>query len=171
MSYAYSGSIGLFINGLVTASGDPISGNMRLAEALEATLAASGGSAPTISGFLAGEITAAAGDILLAHDTDPFQSMGSATYSAGFSPASSKIKVIYFENTDDTNTITIARKATNGLPIFAAAEDAMTLAAGDARFFYFKAGTAALTTGSNDALTLSVGAGTPTMNIVVIYGP
>lgn len=91
MPYTYSGSIGVFINGLA-ADVDPISGNMRLAESLEATLAASGGDAPTISGFLAGSIIAAAGDLLLAHDTDPFGSMGSAAYSAGFSPASAKIK-------------------------------------------------------------------------------
>lgn len=171
MAYAYSGSIGLYLNALVTADGDPITGNMRLQEALDATLAAAGGSAPTISGFLAGEITAAAGDLLLAHATDPFQGMGSEAYSPGFTPASSKIKALYIRNTDDTNTITIARGATNGLPIFDAAEDSITLAAGDCFFYYKKAGTAALTTGSNDKLTISVGAGSPTADVVVIYGP
>jgi hypothetical protein len=170
VAYTYAGTLTVALTGTATASGDPVSGVHSLAESLTATFAASGGSAPTITGFLAGSITAAAGDLLLAHDTDPFQGMGSEGYSAGFSPASSKIKAIYIKNTDSTNTITIARKATNGLPIFDAASDAITLAAGDCFFYYKKAGTAALTTGSNDGLTISVGGGSPTADVVVIYG-
>lgn len=170
MPYTYAGTLQLSITATATASGDPVSGVHSLAESLTATLAASGGSAPTITGFLAGSITCAAGDLLLAHDTDPFQAMGSDSYSAGFSPAGTKIKAIYFRNTDSTNTITISRGAANGLPIFAAAEDAITLAAGDAFFRYIKAGSAALTTGTNDKLTIAVGAGAPTADVVVIYG-
>lgn len=170
MAYTYAGTISLALNATATASGDPVAGVHTLAESLFAILAPSGGSAPTITGYLAGSITAAAGDLLLAHDTDPFQGMGSEAYSAGFSPASAKIKAIYFKNTDSTNTITIARGNTNGLPIFNAADDAITLAAGDCFFYYKKAGTAALTTGSNDKLTISVGAGSPTADVVVIYG-
>lgn len=171
MAYTYEGSLGLFLNATATADGDPVSGVHKLAQSLEAALAASGGTAPTISGFLAGEIVAAAGDLLLAHDTDPFQGMGSSTYSAGFSPASSKIKALFIKNTDATNTITIARAASNGLPVFDTAGDSITLAAGDCFFYFKKAGTAALTTGSNDALTISVGGGAPTADVVVIYGP
>jgi hypothetical protein len=124
-----------------------------------------------VSGFLAGQFTAAAGDLLLAHATDPLGAMGSETYSAGFSPASSKLKILAIQNTDATNTVTVARAAANGLPIFAAAGDGTTLDAGGCFFWFNKAGTAALTTGTNDALTISVGGGTPICNLVAIYGP
>lgn len=171
MAYTYSGDLSISMNVTVTASGDPIIGNMRLQELFSAVLAASGGTAPTVSGFLAGTFTAAAGDLLLAHATDPLGSMGSETYSAGFNPASSKLKVLAIRNNDATNTVTIARAAANGLPIFSAANDAISIDAGGFFFLHLKAGTAALTTGSNDALTVSVGGGTPSCDIVAIYGP
>jgi hypothetical protein len=171
MAYTYSGSLSIGMDVLVTASGDPISGNMKLAEVFSAVLAASGGTAPTVSGFLAGTFVAAAGDLLLAHATDPLGSMGSETYSAGFTVASSKLKVLAIRNNDATNTVTIVRAAANGLPIFAAAGDGTTLDAGGFFLWHNKAGTAALTTGSNDALTISVGGGTPSCDIVAIYGP
>lgn len=171
MAYTYLGDLSIGMNVIVTASGDPISGNMRLAETFAANLAAAGGTAPTVSGFLAGSIVAAAGDLLFAHATDPFGAMGSETYSAGFTVAGSKLKLLYIRNTDSTNTITISRAAANGLPIFNAASDAMTLDPGDVFFYHKKAGTAALTTGSNDALTIAVGGGSPTADVVAIYGP
>lgn len=166
----FSGSANIAIEGLATFSVDR-TGAQRATINKALTFAASGGSAPTISGFLYGTLTCSAGDILLAHATDPFQGMGDADYSPGFTVASSKLKLLYFENTDSTNTITIARKTTNGLPIFNAADDALTLAAGDVFLYFKRAGTAALTTGSNDALTISVGAGSPTMIACVLYGP
>ena len=135
------------------------------------TFAAAGGDAPTISGFFKGTATCAAGDWLLAHATDPLQSMGDAGYSEGFTVASTKLKFLYIENLDTTNTITISRGTTNGLPIFNAADDAITLAAGDFFCYYKKAGTAALTTGSNDKLTIAVGGGSPTATIIAAYGP
>lgn len=170
MAYTYSGSLGISI-GATALADSGYSGSINLSETLERIFAAAGGSAPTISGFLRGQITAAAGDLLLAHATDPFQSMGSAEWSPGFVVASSKLKLLYIINTDATNSITVACGATNGLPIFDAASDAITLAAGDCFLYHKKAGTAALTTGSNDKLTISVGGGTPTAYIVALFGP
>ncbi len=114
--------------------------------------------------------TAAAGDLLLAHATDPLQGMGDAAYAPGFTVASSKLKTLVIQNTDSTDSITVARGAANGLPVFDAASDAITLAPGDFFIYHKKAGTAALTTGSNDKLTISVSAGSPTFEIMAIYG-
>lgn len=172
LTTAYSGSVQLAINLQNLFSGDR-DGTESAAYRIAATLAASGGTAPTISGFLKGDIVAAAGDILLAHATDPFGTMGDSVYSTGFTVASSKLKLFYFEHTDTSgsNTITIARKASTGLPIFDTAGDSITLSPGDWICRLFKAGTAALTTGSNDALTISVSAGSPGMKIICAYGP
>lgn len=162
----------LFIN---PAFKNTLSGDMSGEEATNATVqtiifAASGGTAPTVTGWFQGTMTAAAGDILLAHATDPLQSMGSASYCQGFTVAGSKLKLLYIVNNDTTNTITIQRGATNGLPIFLAAEDGMTIPASGIFLYYNKAGTAALTTGSNDKLTISVSAGSPTAYVLAVYG-
>lgn len=133
--------------------------------------AAAGGSAPTISGFFKGVATVAAGDWLLAHATDPLGTMGDATYSEGFVVAGSKLKLLMIKNLSTTDSITVARGAANGLPIFDAAGDSVTLAPGDIFLFYKKAGTAALTTGSNDKLTLTPSAGSPTCDVRAWYGP
>ena len=167
---AYSGS--LSITALLTAalSGEKTgSETARIAKSI--TFAATGGTAPTLSGWFIGTGTAAAGNILLAHATDPLQGMGAETYSQGFTVAGTKLKILILENLDTTNSITFTRGAANGLPIFDAASDAITLAPGDVFVYFKKAGTAALTTGSNDKLTVSVSAGSPTFRILVGYGP
>jgi hypothetical protein len=135
------------------------------------TFAAAGGDAPTISGFFKGTATCAAGDWLLAHASDPLGTMGTAGYNQGFTVDGTKLKLLFIKNLDTTNSITIIRGASNGLPIFEAAGDGITLAPGDIFLFYKKAGTAALTTTSNDKLTISVSAGSPTCTVVAAYGP
>jgi hypothetical protein len=142
-----------------------------LSDTLAAVFAAAGGTAPTLSGFLKGILTTAAGDILLAHATDPFQSMGSAEYSPGFTVASSKLKLLVIRNTHASISFAVARKSTNGLPIFDAASDAVTVTAGGCFVYYNPAGTAALTTGSNDALTITPVSGNPTAVLSAFYGP
>lgn len=170
MSYTYSGNFGLNLNAQALADAG-YSGSISLIETLSAVFAAAGGSAPTLSGFLKGTITAAAGDLLLAHATDPFQSMGSAEWSPGFTVASSKLKLLYIKNLHASIAIAVARKATNGLPVFDAASDAVTITAGGVFLYYNPAGTAALTTGSNDALTITPASGSPTATVVAFYGP
>lgn len=139
------------------------------------TFAAAGGAAPTLAGWMYGTITFVDGvavDALLAHATDPLQGCGDAGYSLGFTVAGSKLKYLYVKNTHATLSLTVARKATLGLPIFDAASDAVTLAPGDIFVLYKKAGTAALTTGSNDGLTLTPSAtGGLTATILAAYGP
>lgn len=135
------------------------------------TWAATGGTGPTLSGWLKGTFTPAAGDILLAHATDPLQGMGDSVYSDGFTVAGSKVKGIWLRNNDATQSFTVARGALNGADIFDAAGDSITLAPGNQLWLFFKAGKSALTTGSNDKLTISVtGAHTTASDILVIYG-
>lgn len=124
----------------------------------------------TISGYFYGTAVCAAGNWLMAHATDPLQGMGDAAYSPGFTVASSKLKLLIVQNVDSTNTITISRGTSNGLPIFDAADDSITLTAGGVFVYFNNAGTAALTTTSNDKLTIAVGGGTPNAYVLAAYG-
>lgn len=166
----YSAALSLKALARAAFSGDS-TGGRTIEETLNLTFAAAGGSDPTISGFLKGTVTVAAGDLLLAHATDPFQAMGDAGYSDGFTVAGSKIKLLIIRNSDATRSITVARAAANGLPIFDTAGDSVTIPPGGVFLFYLPTGTAALTTGSNDALTLTPSAGNPTAEVTVFYGP
>lgn len=168
---AYSGSARLEVKLRCAYSGER-GGGESADFLLSAALAAAGGDDPTLSGFVQGTLVAAAGDLLLAHATDPLQAMGSARYSEGFTVAGSKLKLLVIRNNDPTNSVTIIRGAANGLPIFLAAGDGVTLGPGQVLFLYNPAGlTAALTTGSNDKLTVSVSAGTPSCDFLAAYGP
>lgn len=131
------------------------------------TYSAAGGSAPTISGYLVGTVSPAIGtDYLLAAATAPF-----GAYAPGFVVAGTKIKEIIFYNTDTTYSVVVARKAANGAPILDATLDSVTLQPGAQFVLTFPAGTAALTTGSNDGITLTPSGGTPAVFILVKYGP
>lgn len=168
---ALSGSFLLQILLRSAYSGDR-SGGEDAEKRLSVTFTPAGGADPTLSGFLSGTVTAAAGDLLLAHATDPFQSMGDSEYSQGFTVAGTKLKLLYLENTDDAETVTVLRGAANGLPVFAAAGDGRTLGPGEVMLLYNPVGlTGALTTGSNDKLTLAVSGGTPALLAIAGYGP
>ena len=138
------------------------------------TFAASGGTDPTLAGYLkgTGSISGAV-DMLLAHATDPFQGAGDATYSTGYAPTGvGKIKAIYVQNTTAAGggNLTLARGAANGCPIFDTAGDSVTLPPGGIMLLYFKTGTAVLTTTSNDKLVATPSTGTVTFEMLVIYG-
>lgn len=169
---AYAGNLTLDITGTATLGGDA-AGTQRIPALAKAiTFAASGGTAPTIAGWMYGTGTfTGAVTCLLAHATDPLVGAGDAGYSIGFTVASSKLKLLYIENTHASIALTIARAATNGLPIFDTAGDSVPLAAGDILCLYVKAGTAALTTGSNDGLTITPGSSGGTCTIIALYGP
>lgn len=169
-SYSYGGSMDLRVQAQQILSGNYENGPVAR-DSLLRTWAAAGGTAPTISGFLRSSVTVAAGNWLLAHATDPFQSMGADTYPSGFDPAGTKLKLLLIRNTDSTQTVTVAQAASNGLPIFAAAGDGVPIPPGGCYLWYSPAGTAALTTGSNDALTLSVSGGSPVVEVTAFYGP
>jgi hypothetical protein len=166
----YSGSSSLSLAAQAAFSGDT-TGNRRASRAVTRAYAAAGGTAPTVSGFLTGQLTVAAGDILLAHASDPFQGMGDSVYSDGFTVAGSKLKMLYLRNCDETRSIVIIRGAANGLPIFEAASDGITLQPLGTYFMEWPSGLAALTTGTNDKLTLTPSAGNPLMDLTAFYGP
>ncbi len=168
----YGGTFALDITATATLGTDWAGGQRIPSIANAITLAAAGGTAPTISGWLYGTVTLTeAATLLLAHATDPFAGAGDSGYCLGFTVASSKLKILYIKNTSATQTIAVARAAANGLTVFDAASDAITLAAGDIMCWYKPAGTAALTTGSNDGLTLTPSLTGATAIICAIYGP
>jgi hypothetical protein len=174
VTYTFSGSLQITASAKDDFGGD-WKGSESIARNLSLVFAASGGAAPTISGFVTGVVTTSTtpANLLLAHATNIFTNLtGTATYSTGFTVAGSKVKFLLFENLDTTDSITISTPAANGFPIIQqASKDLRTLAPADVYLFYMKAGSAALTTGSNDALALVASANTPTMQVTVFYGP
>lgn len=169
-AYAVTGNSVLSQSAQGVASGDS-TGGPQLSETTNISFAATGGTAPTMDGWLNGNLVAAAGDILLAHATDPLGAMGDSTYSPpGYAVAGKKIKEIRFKNNDSTQSVTIISKASVGAPIFAALGDGIVLLPGASYYMNWPAGTAAMTTGANDALTLAVTGGTPDVEITVRYG-
>jgi hypothetical protein len=173
-SYSYSGSFNLKIEGRAAGSGD-VGGSLTIPSgaSFSFTFDPAGGDAPTMSGWLYGTLTVANGDILIAHATDPFQGMGDALYAAGFLPSgAAKLKILHIRNTGASGVFNVARAAANGAPVFKAASDGSAdLDPGDHWQFYKKAGTATITSGSNDALTFAVVSGSPTAEFLAIYGP
>ncbi|MGV3721981.1 MAG: hypothetical protein ACO1SX_13800 [Actinomycetota bacterium] len=134
------------------------------------TYAASGGTQPTITGWLNGALSVTGAiTLLLAHATDPLQGAGDAAYSPGFTPAGAKVKYIRIKNTHASASLVASRPA-NGLPFLDAENDAITILAGSTIELEYNAGLAALTTTSNDALLLTPSTGTVTGEITVVYG-
>lgn len=166
----YSGSADIAFRAAAAFTGDQ-SGSQSASSTITLAYAASGGDAPTISGFIKGTLTvASAADIELAHATDPFLTFGDAEYSSGFAATGSKLKTLIIRNTGTTGSCVISRTATTGLPIFQADGDAVNLDPGDIFVFHKKTGTAALTNDTNDHLTLTP-TGTATLELMAIYGP
>jgi hypothetical protein len=161
-----SGNLSLILNFLASFSGD--TSGQRQAAVSNTKTYGSGGTA--IDGFFKGTAVCAAGDWLLAHATDPLQGMGDAAFSDGLTVAGKKLKMLYIRNEDATNSITITRKTGNPLPIFNADADALTIQPGGTFFLDIPNGTAALTTGTNDGLTIAVSGGSPNATVVAVYG-
>lgn len=130
-----------------------------------------GGAAPALSGWLFGTLAVSSGNLLLAHATDPFGAMGDAQYSDGLTPAGKRLKLLYLRS-DPANSasVTVVRAASNGLPIFSAAGAGITLTPGGKLVWEDPTGIGPLTTGSNDALTLTPSAGTPAITLLAVYG-
>lgn len=166
-TYTFSGKYNMTLEGKLLFGGDK-AGEEKVTATQGISLTPS--TAPTITGFLKGTFSVSGGtDLLLAHATDPLQGAGDAQYSSGFTVAGSKIKLLYIEVLTGA-ILTVARASSNGLTLLSAASDAIPLTIGDILQIYRKAGGDALTTGSNDALTLTPSAGTITGTIVVLYG-
>jgi hypothetical protein len=172
-SAVYSGSISLTAQ-LQAILGTDLSGSQVGKFLRSLSFSASGGAAPTLTGFVhAAAVVCAAGDWLLADASDPFQSMGDAQYSQGFAPAGAKPKLITVANLDTVNTITVKRGAANGLTLFDTAGAGQVIQPGGFLFFYDPTGATcgALTTGSNDKLTIAVSGGSPNAEVLIGYGP
>lgn len=170
-TYSYAGESRIEYELRAAFAGDSEGG--RVARIAHRTLwSAAGGSVPTISGWLKGTFTAAAGDLLLAHATDPLQGMGDSIYSDGFTVAGSKLKALYIRNGDAAQSMTILRGALLGLPIFVNPSDGITIQPGGRVWLEFPTGTDALASGGNDKLEVTVsGAHTAASDILAIYGP
>ncbi len=126
--------------------------------------------APAVVGALEGYLSVTgAQDILLAHATDPLGATGSASYSEGFAPAGKELMYLRIANQHASASLLVERSAANGLPIFDAAGEGMSIGPGGYREWYEPAGFGALTTGSTDALTLSPSSGTVEAHILAFY--
>jgi hypothetical protein len=130
-----------------------------------------GGAAPTLSGWLYGTLAVSVGTLLLAHATDPFAGMGDAQYSEGLAVAGKRLKLLYLR-ADPANaaSVTIERASSNGLEIFTAAGSGIILAPGGRLIWEDPLGIGPLSTGTNDALTLTPDSGTPAVTLLAVYG-
>lgn len=164
-AYAVSGSLSLAISLSALGSGD-VAGALGITESDLLSIASTEG-----AGWVNGVFVAAAGDLSLAHASDPLGSMGDAAYfPPGFVVAGKRIRAIRIRNNDLTNTVTVISKASTGAPIFLALGDGVTLQKNGGEIcLVFPDGTATITAGVNDLITVSVGGGTPNCEITVIY--
>jgi hypothetical protein len=139
------------------------------------TWAAAGGDDPTGSQFFSGAFSvAAAQDLLLADPTDPLQGAGAADLCHGWGPSGTlKLKRLKIRITTLAGVLTVARKAANGLPIFAAASDGIKLGPEGEFTFFDKGGDVCgvITTAGNDGLTFTPSAGTIEGVILAVFGP
>jgi hypothetical protein len=160
--------ISLAMSAVATLSGDK-TGTENFEELI--TLIAGRGDCPALSGALSGDFSiAAATDFLLADPSDPFAGGGNATYTDGFDPAGDKLFALLIVNNDADESLKIERGAANGLPVFDAAGEGLNIGPDGAFFhWYDPAGTAALTSGTNDKLTLTPSANTVTGRLVAFY--
>ena len=132
-----------------------------------------GGDDPHFGGWLYGSLTiAAGGDLLLAHATDPLQGFGDALYSDGLTVAGKKLKLLYVRNTHASANFTLKRATANGLPVFDDADSGVTLSPGGIFLWTDPGGDAigALTTGSNDALSLALPGTASSAVLLAVYG-
>lgn len=172
-TYTYGGTLEISASAQASAGTD-WSGTVAAALASSIEFAVSGGTPPTISGFLRGTGTATNGDILIANSTDPLQGMGDSTFSPGFTVAGSKLKFLMVVNNDTTQTITFSNGAANGTTIFDGTNThGEKIEPGGLWLYYDPTGalSAALTTGSNDKITVAISGGTPEFDLLAFYGP
>lgn len=122
------------------------------------------GGALKSQGVLAGSISiTGATDYLLGAATAPFGS-----YNAGFTANGKLVKHIIIKNTGAVE-LRLKKKATGGFGIFSGSTDYMPIPAGQTVVIPTH-GTTAITTGTDDGITITPASGTGTADIVVLYG-
>ncbi len=173
-TYTLGGQLDLTASFSASASGDS-TGNLSAALAQSLTWDVDGGTAPTVSGWVHGSnVAAAAGNWLLAN-SDPFQSQGDAGFQPpGFSISNThKVKLLIVVNNDTANNVTIVNGSANGTTLFDGTNThGQKIEPGGIYLHYDPTGalSGALTSGSNDKLTLSVSAGAPPLEVLIGYG-
>ncbi len=134
------------------------------------TFTDSGGTEPDLATFLVVESLDVTGatSYLLAAAAAPFGS-----YMRGLAPAAGvdKVKAFYVENLHASASIALIRKTAGGLTLFDTATAGLTIPAGAFVLMSPHNGGAALTTTSNDGITITPSAGTVPVKIIVGYGP
>lgn len=164
---AITGYLNLNAHARVALSGDG-SGSITYEDPISYQMGS--GSNPSLAGVLAGTLSVTgAQDILLAAASDPLGATGDAGYSEGYDPDGDELILLMIRNTHATASLKVERGAANGLPIFDAAGEGLNIAAGGIFFYYDPAGTGALTTTSNDKLTLTPSTGTVTAELLAWY--
>lgn len=124
-----------------------------------------------MSGFIHSEsVVCAAGDWRLATTSDPFGSMDDAQLH-DVTVTSKPVVCVVIVNTDETNSITVKRGATNGLPIFDTAGAGVTIGPGGCHVFLDPTGAVtSAVTAANDKLTISVSGGAPVAEVLIVFG-
>ncbi len=173
-TYTYSGHIDLAASFAVLFGGDSSGSQSAGLTQQSIDWAADAGNAPTVSGWVhAAAVAAAAGNWLVA-DADPFGSMGDAVFSPGFTMGTThKIKLFAVINSDSTYSATIINGASAGTTFFdGTASHGVTVEPGGIVFIYDPTGarSGALTTTSNDKMTVSVSGGAPSLEVLIAYG-
>ncbi len=173
-TYAYSGHIDLNAFFTVLFGGDTTGSETGALTLQSIDWGADGGTAPTVSGWVhAAAVAAASGNWLIA-DPDPFQAMGDAIFSPGFTMGTThKVKLFAVINSDLVNSATIINGASAGTTLFdGTASHGVTVEPGGIAFIYDPNGTrsGALTTTSNDKMTVSVSGGAPSLEVLIAYG-
>lgn len=177
VTYTYSGSLNYNFNATVTFGGDQGGNQQGTFSPTIISFGTSGGSAPTLSGFVKGSVNATTGtaNLRLAHATNVFVSCGgTATYSDGFTVAGSKVKLLAFQNNDTTASITIVSATANGFTLMSTTASSLApLLPGGIHTFYFPSGwpSGGLTAGTNDQLGILADVGSPSLTVLVCYGP
>ena len=131
-----------------------------------------GGASPQLSGWLRGAFLPAAGELRLAHPTDPLGGMGDSQYSDGLTPEGARLHGFWVKNNDAAASLTLTRAVSGGAPIFEVAGDGLTLGPGEQCLLLFTGGRGPLQNGISDGVTIAVSAAfTTAADIFVIYGP
>ncbi len=109
--------------------------------------------------------------ISLAHATDPLQGLGDAAPAQGYSMTGRKLCALYMENLSSTITVDVKVPAANGLVSLGWAASGWVCVLQPYGFFCmsFPAGSATLTAGTNDLITLTTSSSTAQVKIVALF--
>ncbi len=172
-TYTLAAQLDLTATFSAVASGDN-TGNLSASIIQSLTFDVDGGTVPTVSAWVHGTVVAAAGNWLIA-DPDPFQSQGNAVFQPPLFAMSTthKLKFLYVANNDGTYAVTMINGASAGTTIFdGTASHGNKIEPGGFFLDYDPAGikSGALTTTTNDKITLSVAGGTPSLEVLMGFG-